>query len=287
MIQILKTMNTMNNPELSIVLSNRIDNYEGDSIGRYIKAYDNNIKILDEADIDWEILSVEWNPIDKYLCDHPRTSHLFENVRHRDLIIDESVSIAENLRTDRFFEYFAKNAGIINATKTNILLTNADILFEKPILEEIKEMTQNSLSKHNFYRARYRTQLNPETLSVLETGDLHNPTWADAHICGAYSGDFLLCDRQMLMDITQGYDESSENHRCGYQTNMDGEILYKLDNNGIRMQFLKNAYCHIWHSKTRQYDGGGYNGEGYKNKNDWGYRSYDKKTVGKAEVIYK
>lgn len=260
---------------ISIICSSRIDNYEGDSVGRFITSVTENCNILRELNLEYEYIVVEYCPQDEYLCRYERTKHLFEQYNCKDIIFDKSIAIAENLNPNKYYEYFCKNLGIRQSCYNSVLITNADIILTKPLIKEIKKLLLGGLRKDRFYRTRYRSQVDPITLKILSTVDLHNPSFSDAHICGGYSGDFLLIDRQTLIEQGEGYDETNPSKRNGFQINMDGELLHKLHKRGILLEFMKEGYHHIYHAKTRTYDSGRYDESGsYKNKKEWGFVSY-------------
>lgn len=279
----------MTDYDLSIICANRVDNYEGDSLGRFIDSVEYNCRSLKTSNINYEYIVVEWSPIDQhYLYYHERTKHLFDEFNIRDVAIDPSVAKKEELHPNKFLEYFAKNAGIRRSIGKAILVTNADIVLTQNMTDEIKSLLDKGLSKTNFYRPHLRTQIHPEDKKLLWTDELHNPAWADSIVCGCYSGDFLLTDRNVMINVAQGYDETNDGHRHGFQNAMDGEILFQMHRKGVTLKFLESNYCHLYHSKERQYESRSYNQNGYENKKHWGFINYASlhEVPDKLEIVY-
>lgn len=268
---------------LSVITTGRNDDYGGNFTERAAVSIGHNLAVFTDIGFNeenLEYLLVEWMPFRNYLC----TTDEFDIVNYfhpfRTIVVDRTIAKPENLNPDIYFEYFAKNAGIRRTKFNNILLINADILLPVQTAREIQTLCQNGLDPNLFYRNRYR--YNGDQLV-----NLHDPSFSDACICGAYSGDFLLVNKDSLVNIGQGYNETDPDHRITYQTGMDGEILWNMYNAGMRLQFLENPYKHIPHGKDRTYDN--YKiGQSYVNKPDWGFIKYPSafEIDDTVEVIY-
>lgn len=270
---------------LSIVCTARNDNYEGDFVGRFIESIDKNCKSLEKFGIDYEYLNTEWNPQTEFLSQSERSKHLFCQYRVHNYIVDRSVVEAEGLHPTKFYEYYAKNTGIRRASKTNVLVTNPDIVFGDEMVGEINRLIKSGLSDSHFYRARYRNQLRNE--EVVEIKDLYEPQNPDGHLMGGYSGDFLLVKTFIAQNIMKGYDEVGEHHRKGWQTSCDGEGLFQLSKCGINLISIDKNYYHLYHGKHRVYDSSAYNQNGYNNPNSWGFIDYPTKQIDeKTTLIY-
>jgi hypothetical protein len=265
----------MNPPELTIITTGRIDNYEGDPTGRLIKSVEHNCNLLELHGISYEYLIGEWFPQDKPFYYHPRTKDLFDKYNLKDIVIDSSLAEPEELHPTKFAEYFAKNACLKKAQGQYILITNSDIIFGELLVEEIAKQLKDGLDRNKFYRTHRRSQIHPESHELLNTDELYIPNqFEDSHLCAGYSGDFLMAHRDVLLEDAQGYDEYSGTHRRGTQTSCDGEILWKLDSLGIKLALFHSPYFHIWHSKGTCYDSSGYTKGNYKQKPDWGFVKY-------------
>ena len=115
--------------DLSIVFGGRDDNYGETFIQRLEKALDYNIPLLDKSGLDYEIIAVDFNPIgQKYLYENESLSSLLKNKRVKNVIVDNTVILEEDLCSTTYYEYFAKNAGIRVSTGDFIFVTNSDIL---------------------------------------------------------------------------------------------------------------------------------------------------------------
>lgn len=259
-------------------------NTNGDSVGRFIQSVNNNKTLLDQYNIDYEYLVCEWSPYNEYLAECKRTKEIFQNNKFKNIAVDASISINEKLKPRTFYEYYCKNVGIREAKGNCTLIINSDIILFPVIVEKIATLIKNGLD-NKFYRARFRCNVDVNN-NILDDHDLYEPSLPDGHVCAGYSGDFLLIKKDILINIAQGYDEIYPSHRLGQQTQCDGEILFQLHLNGIGLELINERYGHIQHSKTTEYEGGGYNQQGYKNKKDWGFISYPRKLINNTLVIY-
>ena len=143
--------------DLSIVFGGRDDNYGETFIQRLEKALDYNIPLLDKSGLDYEIIAVDFNPIDqKYLYENESLSSFLKNKRVKNIIIDNTVILEEGLCSTTYYEYFAKNAGIRISTGDFIFVTNSDILLTQSLIDKIKEELKNDNKDDYFYRVIYR-----------------------------------------------------------------------------------------------------------------------------------
>ncbi len=118
--------------DLSIVFGGRDDNYGETFIERLEKALDYNIKLLDKSGLEYEIIAVDYNPInEKYLHENDLLKSYLNNKRVKNIIVDNTVIVEENLCSTTYYEYFAKNAGIRVSSGDFIFVTNSDILLTK------------------------------------------------------------------------------------------------------------------------------------------------------------
>ena len=141
--------------DLSIVFGGRDDNYGETFIERLEKALEHNIRLLDESGLDYEIIAVDYNPIDqKYLHDNESLKSYLCHKRIKNVIVDNTVVLEESLCSTTYYEYFAKNAGIRVSMGDFIFVTNSDILLTKNLIEEIKKELQNESKDDYFYRVR-------------------------------------------------------------------------------------------------------------------------------------
>jgi hypothetical protein len=89
--------------DLSIVLGGRDDNYGENFIERLNQAVSTNLKNLDNTDIDYEMIVVDFNPIDKkYLHQNGLLKESLSHTKVINIIVDPSISerrrsISQNL----------------------------------------------------------------------------------------------------------------------------------------------------------------------------------------------
>jgi hypothetical protein len=276
--------------KLSIVLGGRDDNYGENFIERLNQAVSTNLQNLDESGIDYEMIVVDFNPLDeKYLHEHPLLKEPLSHKRVRNIIVDNSVICRENLTPTTYYEYFAKNVGCRNSFGDLIFITNSDIIFSKQLIQQIQSEFENVNRDDVFYRVRYRGEIplghNPDNQTLVE--DLHHPEFPDACICGLYSGDATMMSRNVFFNVATGYNEGEANHRTQFsQSAMDGEILWNVYKKGKQLKFLESPYYHINHGRPNPRDNF-YSHETYENKSNWGFVKYPMNEVNSNTVLIK
>jgi hypothetical protein len=187
-------------PKLSVIVTGRNDNFDGNFDDRLAIAMKRNIKHLPDA----EFIFVEWNP---YL-DRPLTSQRLKNFfgdRIRYIVVDPRFHDGF-CKIDGFLEYPPKNVGIRRATGDFIVCTNSDVVFSPELAQKMK----GDLQKDIIYRAN-RVDIRCDYLNV--TFPL-NPKYK---ICENYGvtnacGDFLLLDKNRWFKLT-GYCEAFPEQR--------------------------------------------------------------------------
>lgn len=268
--------------DVSFILTGRDDGYTGDFIDRFEIALRKNLEILDRHDLHYEIIVVDYNPIDgKRLIDNEKLKDLLSHKNIGNLIVDKSILILDGLPENGFYEYFGKNIASHHSLGKLLFMTNADIIISDEIVKFLKDLSSFHSEEH-FYRLRYRYELK-DGKTIGEPLDLHNPNDVDEVICGGYSGDATIFPRKTFIEIAEGYDEVSEHHRTpNGQASMDGEILWQLVKKGVSKILVDLPYYHVTH--PRQLKDSGYCKDGYKNRKNWGafftkYRVINKNTV--------
>ena len=299
--------------DLSIVFGGRDDNYGETFIERLEKALDHNIRLLDESGIDYEIIAVDYNPIDqKYLHDNELLKSHLNNKRVKNVIVDNTVIIEESLCSTTYYEYFAKNAGIRLSTGDFIFVTNADILLTKNLINEIKKELKNEKKDNYFYRVRYRGDIelhqqpsdnprivpngtmltghidgwgDPEQVLDLHQNLIHHGLQEEDPVLGLWSGDASLFSREVMFDVATGYNESEYGHRTDMkQANMDTEILWNLYKQGKELKLLEAPYYHLYHGEERDRENH-WSRIKYKNNDEWGYADYNKVDINDNTVL--
>jgi len=275
--------------DLSIVLGGRDDNYGENFIERLDQAVSSNLKKLDNYQLNYEMIIVDFNPINEsYLYKNKLLEKSLSHPKVKNIIVDNSVILAENLGSKTYYEYFAKNVGCKNSSGELIFVTNSDILMTDCLLEEIAKEFVNENRNDYFYRVRYRGEVPLGTILDEENEpveDLHHPEFPDACICGLYSGDASMFPREVFFNVATGYNEGEEKHRTQvHQSAMDGEILWNVYKKGKKLKFLEAHYYHIFHGPRPLRDNFYHQGT-YKNKEDWGFVNYNRKNINHNTIM--
>jgi len=187
-------------PKLSIIVTGRNDNYDGNFNDRLAMSLTRNIQSLPDA----EFIFVEWNP---YL-DRPLTSEGLKKIfndRVKYYVVHPKYH-DRYCTIDGFLEYPAKNVGIRRSQGDFVASINSDIIFAPDLVENmLKELKEKVI-----YRST-RIDIRPDYLRVhfplnrkFILGENYGPTNA--------AGDFLLMDRKSWLDCT-GYCEEFPEQR--------------------------------------------------------------------------
>lgn len=279
--------------KLSIVFGGRDDNYGENFIQRMKQALESNIENLKSFKYPYEIIVVDFNPIskEKRLINNSELSALLTNKNVKNVIVDRSVLEKENLPSSRYYEYFAKNAGIRRSSGEFIFVTNSDIIISKSLLEEIEKELSNEAKDNHFYRVRYRRSIdlgksiNDWYIQPTCFEDLNIPNLPDSCISGYCSGDASMFSKKVMFEYASGYDEGEMGHRGNFrQSAMDAEILWNLYHKGIRLKFLEAPYYHIEHERPKDRDGV-YNNRTYRNNDNWGFAQYKETIISENTTL--
>lgn len=270
---------------ITIITTGRDDDYGHGFLDRLYSSIKNNIEILHSYSIEYEYIICEWNPVKEPLLYHEKFKELFEKYNLREVIITNSVVEEERLNHNIFYEYFAKNVGVRNAKYENILIINSDIVIPSESFSIIIDNIKNGLEKDKFYRLEFREQIDND-FNFIKIESVYHPSNPDSVICGYCAGDFLLTNKNSFVEFGMGYDETNFAHRTISQTGMDGEILWNMYNNGMRIKLIPTKYMHINHGKPNPYDNY-YNDKGYINKSNWGFIDYEHDEVSNKLMIIK
>jgi hypothetical protein len=272
--------------DVSFILTGRDDGYTGDFIDRFAVALEKNLEILGRHDLTYEIIVVDYNPINgKLLIDNLKLKELLRDKNVFNIIVDKSVVVDDGLSENGFYEYFGKNAAAVRSRSKLLFMTNADIIISNEIVNYLKDLAWKNDDEH-FHRIRYRQDILNGNV-VGNPLDLHNPNDEDEAICGGYSGDATIFTRKVFNEIATGYNEIDPNHRTpSGQASMDGEILWNLVKKGVSKVLVDLTYYHVTH--PRQPKDGSYSKEEYTNRKDWGYQNYPSREINKNTIeIYK
>jgi len=275
--------------DLSVVLGGRDDNYGENFIPRLKQSLENNLSKLDKSGLDYEMIVVDFNPFNnQYLYKNNLLEEILSHPKIKNIIVDNSVVLAENLGPTTYYEYFAKNVGCKNSSGELIFITNSDILITDCLIDEIVKEVKNKDKNDYFYRVRYRGEISLGVIpdeSNEPVEDLHHPEFPDACICGLYSGDSSMFSRDVLFNVATAYNEGEMRHRTHvHQSAMDGEILWNVYRKGKKLRFLEAHYYHIFHGPRPQRDNFYHQGT-YENTEDWGFVKYPKEKIKENIVL--
>jgi hypothetical protein len=191
---------------ISLILTGRNDNYGGFFEDRLLFALGWNTALLRRAGIAFEVIFVEWNPIE----DRPYVSlKVAEAIPEAHCYIVPS-RIHEVYCTNPhmpFCEMPAKNVGIQQAKGDRILILNADILLSAALVARIADIY---LDPRRLYRAQRidiespldQCEATEITFKQLRNGEERNPP---VDYLGA-GGDFCLATAELFRELG-GFDE--------------------------------------------------------------------------------
>jgi len=223
------TVNSCTNG-LSIVVTGRNDNYDGNFDDRLIRALSRNILYLPDA----EFIYVEWNPISDKTPLANKIKSLLPKVK---CYVVHPKFNKTYCTIDEFLEYPAKNVGIRKACKDYILCTNSDVIISPQVANS---MRFSKLDKNVVYRAT-RVDISIDNLDVVfpipekDILGLNEPAGnTPLSLPTNASGDFTMVHKDAWNRIT-GYCEEFPGQRI-YK---DGLAIYLLmKNNGMSWKNL-------------------------------------------------
>lgn len=133
----------MSSPFLTIVITARHDNYGGDFRERIAVPLRFNYEWLSERGVPYEVILVEWDPIPgrPLLCEMlaKELPDVALQVLKPIIVAPEyQAAMTQNPRAG-YLEYVAKNVGIRRATAPFVLVTNADILLGRGVVDAVAE----------------------------------------------------------------------------------------------------------------------------------------------------
>jgi hypothetical protein len=274
--------------ELSIVTTCRDDNHGSALIDRLVFTLTHNVDLLKKNNIAFEYILVDWAPFSsqQYLYLHPKLKSILNEPYIKNIIVDNSVVLNEKLTSHRFYEFFAKNAGMRRASKKYLFVTNTDILIDESIIGGLVSLLNEdeNITKNYFYRCQYRTMnsLTNGKLKYIKTLNLDVENVSDREVCGYCSGDFLIIHEENNI----GYNERDPEHRKNQkQAGMDGEILWSLQGRGKKLKFLDGKYGHIEHFPSNDRLDIYREGIIYDNNESWGFVNYPTKTINENTTL--
>ena len=240
---------SVDNIDVSIVLTGRNDNYGGDFTVRCERALRFNWDNLSKAHVNAEVVFVEWNPVAhrEYLVQElERDLPEIPPVRFRRYVVDAGYQAACSLNVNlQYLEYVAKNVGVRRARGPFVLVTNTDIFFSRGVVEALACST---LHTNVVYRAaRIDLALGSDQSRVTweglddANGHARRPTLKAPLYAGA-SGDFMLAHRTVWHQL-RGFNEVYRLARAG----VDHNFLVKAYGCGYQIEDILSPVYHVNH----------------------------------------
>jgi hypothetical protein len=236
-------------PFLTIVITARHDNYGGDFRERIAAPLRFNYERLSERGVSYELMLVEWDPVaDRpLLCDMlvQEMPEITTRVLRPIVVAPEyQAALTQNPRVP-YLEYMAKNVGLRRASAPFVLVTNADILLGREVVDAL---ASRRLQPATMYRAaRYDIKLGvdqggirwpalEDAANQVRRPDLKPPLLASA------AGDFLLSDRDTFHRL-RGFNEVYRAARAG----LDLNFMVKVHGAGIPIVEIGGPVYHVNH----------------------------------------
>ena len=236
-------------PFLTIIITARHDNYGGDFRERIATPLHFNYEKLSERGIPYEVILVEWNPIEgrPLLCEmlEKELPDVASTVLRTIVVASQyQTAMTQNPRVP-YLEYVAKNVGIRRASAPFVLVTNADILLGREVVDAL---ATRRLEPGTMYRApRYDIKLGVDQSGLrwpaledranqVRRPDLKPPLLASA------AGDFVLSDRDTFHRL-RGFNEVYRAARAGVDLN----FMVKVHGAGIPIVEIGGPVYHVNH----------------------------------------
>ena len=247
--------------KLSVVVAARNDNY-GDSqeqgiynlkfkpitnLQRIRYCIKNNFFILKSVfNNDFEIILIDWSPVDKkFLYEDEELSQL--NLRH--FIVERSAVKSRKLNQNSFYEYFAKNIGLRQASGDYVLVMNSDGFFNEIFAQELKSQILGL--SDNYLRPYSRIDVSEvDPIRIENEGKTILPGTLEGELGTAAAGDFLLAHKNSWIRA-QGFNESMSKPYSNKlrQSGLDGQMCMQFFLNNISIKVMQNSIFSIDHNK--------------------------------------
>jgi len=236
-------------PSLSVVITARHDNYGGDFRERIATPLRFNHDKLCGRGVAYEVILVEWDPVEgrPLLCDVlAKELHDIARSVLRPIVVAPQYqkALTQNPRVP-YLEYVAKNVGIRRATAPFVLVTNADILLGRQVIDALAD---RRLQSGTMYRAaRYDIKLGVDQ-SRLSWDALEDPAnqvrrpVLEPPLFGSAAGDFLLADRDTF-HVLRGFNEIYRAARAGVDLN----FMAKVHGVGVPIADIGGPVYHVNH----------------------------------------
>ena len=242
-------MTRTESPFLSIIVTARHDNYGGDFRDRIAAPLRFNYEQLSGRGVPYEVILVEWDPVPgRPLLAELLARELGEIADRvlRPIVVarEYQTAMTQNPRVP-YLEYAAKNVGIRRATAPFLLVTNADILLGREVVDAL---VSRRVQPDTMYRApRYDIKLGVDQTGLrwqaLEdrANQVRQPV-LEPPLFSSAAGDFLLSDGSTFHRL-RGFNEVYRAARAGIDLN----FMVKVHGAGIPIVDIGGPVYHLNH----------------------------------------
>jgi hypothetical protein len=193
---------------ISIIIVGRNDDYGRNFAGRLFSTLDYNTQKLEQIGCVYEIIFVEWNPLEgRPLLSYKIVERFKKSFCY---VVDNSIHryVAGNKYID-VYEYHAKNIGAKQAKGDWLMITNPDVFLGKKIIDFL---ASGNFDNQTLYRAGW---VNIKNEADIDDQDLEDSYKDDIPPYNCASGDFIFV-KKSLFDLMGGYREDfnfTEHHK--------------------------------------------------------------------------
>jgi len=270
--------------DITYIAPSKNDNYDIQNLDKLILSINTNVEQLFNLNLEIETILLDWG------SDVP--FHTLDRIKNEIKIpinhvyVDKSVLFADGLNPNRYYEYFAKNIGIRQATGKYVLIENSDIINDEVLAKSIAEMIRSDI-KNVYGRPKIRVNVWYPNIDEYT----HYDTIDDKPYGDLNPGDFMLVAKDDWIRV-QGYDETNWSHRGIHrQTHMDVEMLAQMIKYGMTPYFLEGYYRHMDHDRggltaQQQFGDSQRNMNGYVNRDNWGFINSKVEMKGDIKILF-
>lgn len=256
--------------DISYIVPSKNDDYDPQNLDKLILTLSNNVQQLVDIGLSVEAILVDWCSTVPF-----HTLDVIKNVKIpvKHVYVDKSLLVVDGLNPERYYEYFAKNVGIRQASSKYILIENSDVINDEDLAKSIKAVIDEK-KNNRYFRPSLRVNVwYPDIDEYTHYNIIDDKPYGDLN-----PGDFMMATREDWLKA-QGYDETNQGHRgLKRQTNMDVEMLAQFMRFGITVDFLDGYYRHMDHDRKglnadQQFGESALtrNLGGYNNRETWGF----------------
>lgn len=263
--------------EISVVISGRNDNWMGTFDRVTAACCQHNAELLARFAKQFEILFVEWAPLE----DRPTLSTALVKIDPNVVCYVVPRPVHERLRPKLpFLQYHARNVGVRRANGRIVLATNADILLSEPVVQRLLALDDRTLLRTprrdvssrvldaDDLESRLRAAAANENLVIEHALWRTTPTGAKAPYWTNAAGDFIAMSRRAWNRVG-GFHE-----RTDASMGVDAEMIHQADAHRLTIEAIDDPIFHIDHEDQQpgRMRFPPYSRLGYQNPGAWGLR---------------